>query len=171
MLFDAGCGSSAAESAKKPASGPSTSSVASEKRVSFSFEDLTGKPVSTETVRGRVTVIALVATYDVASQALARWVAELAKEHVPRINAVGIDLELPENRPLAEAFAATLKLPYPVCMADAETIRGEGAFAGLGQVPSVVVLDKSGVERFRHVGLLKKEELEAAVKEIEKSDR
>lgn len=161
------CGAPASDQAKRATAAPATNAEPTGKRVDFAFEDLDGQPVSSETVKGRVTVIALIATYDVASQASARWLGEIVKDHVPRINGVGIDLELPENKPLASAFAGALHLPYPLCMADDVTIRGEGAFAGLGQVPSLVILDKTGVERFRHVGLLKKEELEAAVKRVE----
>jgi hypothetical protein len=52
-------------------------------------------------------------------------------------------------------------------MADSATIEGRGPFAGLHHVPSVVVLDRTGVERFRHLGLLDHVGLESAVREVE----
>ena len=54
-------------------------------------------------------------------------------------------------------------------IADAATIVGEGPFAGLHHVPSVVILDKEGREAWRHVGFVDQARLEAAVKAVEQS--
>ncbi|MGK4002759.1 TlpA disulfide reductase family protein [Sorangium sp. So ce1036] len=134
----------------------------------FSYETLDGRELSTATLAGRLSVIGFVATYDVASQAEARFLAGLVRDHTPRINAALLVLEAEENRPLVEAFVSALKLPYPVALADAATIAGEGPFSGLHHVPSVVILDAEGREAFRHVGLITQEALEEVLRGIER---
>ena len=78
-------------------------------------------------------------------------------------------LEVPDNRPLAEAFVAALGLKIPVAMADAATIAGDGPFAGLHHVPSIVILDREGREAWRHLGFIEQKELEQAVRAVERS--
>ena len=76
-------------------------------------------------------------------------------------------LEASENPPLLEAFAQTMALEYPVALADAATIAGQGPFAGLHHVPSVVLLDRQGREAWRHLGLADEAMMEAALREAE----
>ena len=135
--------------------------------VAFGWTDLRGKPLTTETVRGRVTVIAFLATYDVASQAQARFLTSLSKRHTPRLNVAIVVLEQETNRPLVEAFVDALGIDYPVAFADPATLAGKGPFQGLHHVPAVVILDKTGHERARRLGLAKEDELELLVKDVE----
>lgn len=135
--------------------------------VSFAWTDLRGRPLSTASMRGRVTVLAFIATYDVASQAQTRFVTALSKRHVPRLNVALVVLEQPSNRPLVEAFVDSLGIEYPVAFADAATLAGEGPFEGLHHVPSVVVLDREGRERARRLGLATEQDLEDLVREVE----
>jgi hypothetical protein len=114
-----------------------------------------------------VSVIVFLATYDVHSQAEARVAAQLERHHTPRLNVAALVLEADDNRPLVEAFVASLGLSYPVALADAATIAGEGPFAGLHHVPSVVVLDRAGQEAWQHVGFVNEATLEAAVRRVE----
>ncbi len=114
-----------------------------------------------------MSVIGFLTTYDVHSQAEARYLALLERHHTPRVNVVALMLEAQENLPLVEAFVASLGLRYPVAIADAPTIAGEGAFAGLHHVPSVVVLDRAGREAWRHVGFVDETTLETAVRAVE----
>ena len=123
--------------------------------------------VDAASLRGRVTVLAFVTTYDVASQAATRFAMQLARSHVPRLNVALVVLEPIESRPLVDAFASALDLPFPALLADDATIRGEGPFAGLHHVPSFVVLDREGRERARHLGLLEHAELDAIVRRVE----
>ena len=123
--------------------------------------------VDAESLRGRVTVLVFVTTYDVASQAATRFAMQLARSHVPRLNVALVVLEPLESRPLVEAFASALDLPFPALLADDATIRGEGPFAGLHHVPSFVVLDREGRERARQLGLVEHAELDAIVRRVE----
>jgi len=123
--------------------------------------------IDAESLRGRVTVLVFVTTYDVASQAATRFAMQLARGHVPRLNVALVVLEPIESRPLVDAFASALDLPFPALLADDATIRGEGPFAGLHHVPSFVVLDREGRERARHLGLVEHAELDAIVRRVE----
>lgn len=134
----------------------------------FAYEGLDGHPVSSDALANRVSVIGLLTTYDVHSQVEARFLAAMLQRHTPRINVAVLMLEAPENKPLVEAFARSLGLPYPVGMADPATIAGDGPFAGLHDVPSVVILDQQGREAYRHAGLLDEATLEAALRAVEK---
>jgi hypothetical protein len=141
--------------------------VATGAPVRFGFETLEGKPLTGESLRGRITVIGFLTTYDFYSQAEARFLSSIARRHTPRVNVAALILEASENRTLVEAFTAALKLPYPVAMADEATIAGEGPFAGLHNVPSIVILDREGREVYRHVGLVDEAAIEAAIRAVE----
>ena len=144
-------------------------STAQRPALQFSYEAMDGTVLSTESLSKRVTVIGLFTTYDVPSQVVARFLASLSRSHTPRLNVAALMLEGPVNKPIVVAFAASLSLPYPVALADAATIAGEGPFAGLHHVPSVVILDKEGREAWRHVGFVDQVRLEAAVKAVEQA--
>ncbi|HVY46697.1 MAG TPA: TlpA disulfide reductase family protein [Minicystis sp.] len=137
--------------------------------LAFAYESVNKRPFTSEALRGRLTVIGFVATYDFASQAEARALASVLRRHTPRVNVALLVLEQPENEPLVEAFATTLGLPYPVALADAATIAGQGPFAGLHHVPSVVVLDKLGREAWRHVGFADEQAIDQALRRVEAS--
>jgi hypothetical protein len=160
---------SAAGCSGKTASAPPLvpASLASGPPVAFSYEALSGKPLSTESVAGRVTVIGFIATYDLHSQAEVRFLTSLGRNHVPRINVAFLVLEAPENLPMIKAFVASLGITDPVAIADADTIAGKGPFTGLHHVPSVVILDQQGREVWRHLGILQERELEQAVRAVE----
>ena len=162
---------SSACSGAAPAAGAVPAVAASRRApLRFAYEGIDGRPVTSEALAGRVTVIGLLTTYDVHSQVEARFLVATLQRHTPRINVVALMLEAPENKPLVEAFTRSLGLPYPVALADAATIAGEGPFAGLHDVPSVVILDRQGREAFRHAGLLDAAMLDAALRAVEKAE-
>ena len=169
--FAVGLALSACSPPAEPAREPAVTVAPSGPPLQFSYEALDGKPLTSESLRGRITVIAFLTTYDFHSQAEARFLSSLARRHVPRINAAALILEAPENLPLVQAFTSTLGLPYPVAMADPATIAGEGAFSGLHHVPSIVILDREGREVYRHVGLIEEAALEQAIRSVESPAR
>jgi hypothetical protein len=132
--------------------------------VAFSYARVDGQGFLTdEALRGRVSVIAFMTTYDLGSQAEARFVSAVMRRHVPRINAAAVILEPLVNAPLVRAFAETLDLPYPLAWADAETIAGRGPFGDVHTVPTTVVLDREGRRSWKGVGLVKEDELSAVL--------
>lgn len=131
--------------------------------LSYAFVDHTGAPVSSETMRGRATIAALVTTYDWASQLVLRRVDQALGSYVPRINAFAVILEPPSYAVLAPAFAHSLSLHFPVVMADHASLEGGGALGPIDYVPTLVVMDGQGrvVERLK--GLVDSEQIKAAL--------
>jgi hypothetical protein len=165
LVAAAGCGSSPDVEPQAPA--PVAVPVKRGPQRDFRFAGVDGRPVTGTSLRGRMTIIAFATTYDAASQAQARFVQELLRAHAPRINALLLVLEPAHHEPLVKAFATTLGLSYPVAMADAATIAGEGPFAGLHHVPAVVILDRKGHEVWRRVGLVERDELDETLRRLE----
>lgn len=129
----------------------------------FAFEALDGSVVTSASLRGRMTYVALAASYDTASHAQVLFLRSVVRRHVPRINALLLVLEPAHHRPMVEAFAGALELSFPVAMAEPEGFADRGPFPGLHHVPSVVLLDRDGREVWRRIGLTKREQLEQAL--------
>lgn len=138
------------------------------KRIQFEYTTLDDKTLSTASLAGRFSVLGFITTYDPASQLQARYINRLLHNHKPRINAALLVLEAPENRPMADAFAAVLKLDCPIAMADQALLLGKGPFERLHSVPSIIILDRQGREVFRYHGVLNEEGLDSALKTLEK---
>lgn len=135
--------------------------------LAFRYPNVLGGDLASDDLRGRVTVLLLITTYDVPSQAEVEFLTRLHKEHVPRLNTALIVLEPPESRDIVREYVRALAIDYPVGMADAATIAGRGPFKELQHVPSVIILDREGKERFRHLGPMKYADLKAAVNKVE----
>ncbi len=129
----------------------------------FDFVAIDGAHFSTQTTLGRVTVIVFITTYDLVSQIVVRRLAELERARSPRINVGAVVLEPPRNQPLVEAFAATLELPFPIALADQATLEARGSFGKVDVVPTVVVLNRKGVEVWRKEAAPAPHELESVL--------
>lgn len=168
LALAAGCGGASAD-ASEPAEAPAPSLTTGGPPVQFSFDALDGKPFSTESLAGRVSVIGFVTTYDDPALAQIRFLTALARRHTPRLNVALLFLEPPENRPLVQMFLESNPFPGPVAMADDATIAGNGPFTGLHHVPGVVVLDRRGAEVWRSITLVDRDGLEHVVREAERA--
>ncbi len=151
--------SSAPEAAPATPSSHTPSSAPLEFRFPASGEDV----VSSETTRGRATALAFITTYDISSQLVARRLGEVVVRFKPRSNAAAIVLEPPAYAELLPTYRETLALPYPVVMADFATQQRQGPFGDIENVPTLVVLDRSGREVWRHQGALEARDIEAAL--------
>jgi hypothetical protein len=141
-----------------------TSRPARSQPIHFAYPLIDGDGVlRAEALRGELTIITFLTTYDLASQAQARFVSSVFGRHRGHVHATAIVLEPFENRPLVLAFRDALKLPYPLAFGDAELVAGEGPFGDVHAVPSTVVLDGEGRLIWKHVGLAKEDELERAL--------
>jgi hypothetical protein len=131
--------------------------------IHFSYLDHAGREVSPKTTRGRVTIVALVTTYDLASQMNLRRVNQALGSYSPRINAFALVLEPPSYRVLVDSFAKSLDLHLPLVMADQASLDGGGPFGPIDYVPTLVFLDRQGrmVERLR--GPLSAEQIREAL--------
>ncbi len=120
--------------------------------------------VSSETTRGRATLLAFITTYDLVSQLLVRRLGEVIVEFTPRANAVAVVMEAPSYADLLPAYRESLSLPFPVVMVDFATEQGQGPFGDIAKVPTLVLLDREGREVWRHQGPLGSEEIRAALR-------
>lgn len=119
--------------------------------------------MSSETTRGRATALVFITTYDMVSQLVVKRVGEVLVRFTPRANAAAVVLEPPAYAELLPAYRETLGLPYPVVMADFATQQRQGPFGDIQNVPTVVVLDRSGREVWRHQGPIESRDIEAAL--------
>jgi hypothetical protein len=131
--------------------------------IQFVYGTTAGDELSSASTRGRGTAILFVTTYDLASQIQAKTLNRILKSHTPRINAGAVVLETAEYSMLADAFRSSLELRYPVAMADAQTLAGDGPFGRIESVPTTVVLDRSGREVWRKAGVAEAREIEEAL--------
>ena len=161
-----GCGSAPAPA---PLPIPATGAEPKGPLVVYDFRAVDGRSISNKSFAGRFTVIGFITTYDVASQAQARFLATVEHKHAPRVNVATLFLESADNEPLVTAFVSTLGIGYPVAMADADTIAGKGPFEGLHEVPSVVILDPAGHEVYRRRGLIDDKAIGAVLDDLQRS--
>lgn len=143
--------------------------TAAARPVAFQFSRLDGGALRSDELHGRAALVVIAATYDAASQAAVAIAATVVRRHKPRLNGLLVVLEPEDNRPIAQAFAAAMDLPFPAVIATADELGRVGSFEGLRHVPSIVLLDANGRERWRRVGLTKAETIEAALRDIEGS--
>jgi hypothetical protein len=118
----------------------------------YVFGTTDGQEVSAESMRGRVTVLLFVTTFDLASQVAAKRLNQVLHTHRPRINACAVVVEAAKYAPLADVFRSTLELSYPVALADLATLEQNSTLGELRSVPTVVVLDAHGRELLRKAG-------------------
>ena len=144
-----------------PAAAPGSPKTQGEAIV-FSFGTTEGQLFGSASTRGRSTGVLFVTTFDLASQAQARFLNEVYKQHDPRPHAAAIVLEPPNHRVLAEAFRTSLGLDYPVALANPTTLSGDGPFGTIVGVPTLVVLDRDGRLAFRSTGAVPKDTMDAA---------
>jgi hypothetical protein len=112
----------------------------------FAFDSLDARPVSSEAMRGKPCVIAFVAVSEgnnLASQAQVDFLVAMAKHDAEAVNYAVVALEPRENRELVEILREGLKVPFPIAMADAQSLVGGGPFGEL-RAPVTVLLDRGG---------------------------
>jgi len=119
-----------------------------------------GEEVSAESMRGRVTALIFVTTFDLASQVAAKQLNQALHTHVPRINVAAVVLEAPKYAPLADVFRSSLRLSYPVAIADLELLSRNSTLGEVRSVPTLIILDKYGREVSRHYGAFSNEDLD-----------
>ncbi len=144
--------------------------------IDFAFDSLDARPVSSAAMRGRPAVLAFVTTWDLSSQAQidflvpmsvhdgAASTADAGDGGGEKVRYAMIALQEPQDRELVEAFRATLKVGFPVALADRASIAGGGPFGDVHNVPTVVVLDRAGRVVWRRVGLARSEDIRAGLK-------
>jgi thiol-disulfide isomerase/thioredoxin len=112
--------------------------------------DLEGRPISNESLRGKVVLVNFWATWCGPCREEIPMLALLQDHYRDRLVILGLSID---ERPPAEvgAFATELGVNYPVAMS---TRALEQAFGGITAVPSTFVVDPAGRIVQRHLGLL-----------------
>jgi hypothetical protein len=157
----AGCAS------EPPPSQPVFASAARSAPLRFQYPLIDGRSwLAADTLRGRPTVLGFLTTYDLASQAEARFLNGIASRLSSRVQVGAIMLERADNRPLIIAFRDGLDLRYPVAIGDADIIGGGGPFGDVHVVPSTVVLDVESRLVWKKLGLAREEEIEKVLQDL-----
>jgi hypothetical protein len=163
LLVALGCGKARAS----PAASASASRVltpASIAPVDFRFDSLDQQPVSAEATRGKPVVLAFVTTSSLAAQAQVDFLVAMANHDRDQVNYAVVALEQGDNRELVELYKKALSIPFPVALADAQTLAGHSAFGDLSAVPVTVMLDRFGRIVWRADGrVAKSQELRAVM--------
>jgi hypothetical protein len=128
--------------------------------ITFAYGTPQGEVLSSETTRGRVTVLLFVTTFDLSSQIMAKRVEAVMRRHRPRVNAGAVALEAPNDAPLVDVFKSSLGLSYPVALTNSTRVDQSGPFGAVDRVPVLVVLDSRGVEVARAQGVVSENELD-----------
>jgi hypothetical protein len=169
MMVVVGCG---AAEPSQPARGAADVNAASAPKLlppgnvpRFRFRALDGREVSSDVALGRNTVVAFLATFDWASQAQARFVSGIERNHKPRTNCYAVVVEQPENEPLVASFVETLGLRFPVAHVTSPVLAKTAL--GVRTVPTVIVLDSGGNVVWRSLGLATEDTLREVLRAVE----
>lgn len=101
--------------------------------------------------RGRVVLLFVLATFDGASQMLLNPLRNVAERH-PELVILGIAAQ-PSARLLVDAYEHALNPPFPITYDPEDTVvAGESALGAVEGIPTLIVLDRRGVEVARHTG-------------------
>ena len=133
-----------AASAKAPTDAPvGVSNVTTGSPVPFQFDSLDSRPVTSEAMRGKPTLLVFVQTLELWSTAELDYVIAMAAHDGDRVNYAMVALETAPGREMFEIWHEKLKAPFPGALADADTLYGTGPF-GVLKVPTTILLDRSG---------------------------
>jgi thiol-disulfide isomerase/thioredoxin len=157
------CGGSS--EAKGPATPAGVSVPSASGPVSFSFDSLDDRPVSSEVSRGKPAVLAFVTTGSLPAQAQVDFLVTMSSNDGDKVFYAVVSLDPRENRELVEIYRKSLGIKFPVAMADEATRAGTGAFGDVTTVPVTILLDRSGRVVWRVDGrVAKSDELRDAMR-------
>ena len=128
---------------------------------SYEFVSLDERPVSSGAFLGKPALIAFITTYDPISQLQVSQVLPLAAS-MPEVSfalVALLDAQDASARELVQLYRETMKVTFPVALADTATIAGGGTLGDVHQVPTVVLLSADGKIAWRHAGAVRGDEL------------
>jgi hypothetical protein len=135
--------------------------VVTDRPVAYVFDSLDDRPVSSDAMLGKPTVIAFITTGDLVGQAQVDFLVAMAKTDAGKVNYALVALHPRREMVLVDTYVQTLKVEFPVALADAAATTTSGPFGEIPAVPTVIVLDRAGRIAWKHTGLAKSEELRA----------
>ncbi len=135
--------------------------------VSFSFDSLDARPVSSGAMQGKPAAIVFVTTYDTLSQQQVSYAVEVADGEGDRARFALVALQEPSARELVEIYRDTMRVKFPVALGDEATIAGGGPLGDVHAVPTTLLLDAAGHVAWRSTGLVRADELRARLRSLE----
>jgi hypothetical protein len=130
-----------------------------DKPVTYAFDALDDRPVSSTAMRGKPTVIAFITTGDIIGQAQVDFLVAMDRNDGKKVNYALVALHPRKEIVLVEAYIGTLKVEFPVALGDPSVMTPAGPFGEIPAVPTVVILDRDGKIVWKHTGLAKSDEI------------
>ena len=110
-------------------------------------------------------MLVFITTSSLSSQAQVDFLLAMAKHDGTLVNYLAVALDGRENREMVELYGKALSIPFPVAIADPQTLVGAGAFGDVSGVPVTVLLDRAGRVVWRADGrVVKSDEMRAAMR-------
>lgn len=160
----AGCGPKAVEAPVGASDKPGERLP--EKPVTYAFDTLDERPVSSSAFQGKPTVLAFVTTGDIVGQAQVDYLVAMAKNDSAKVNYALVALHPRKELPIVAAYAYSLKVEFPVALSDASVMTAAGPFGEISAVPTVIILDREGRIVWKHTGLAKSDELRGHMRRL-----
>lgn len=140
-----------------------------QKRPDFTHLDSAGQPVSAADFDGKILLLNFWASWCTPCVEEMPMLSRLQKAYsASGFQVLGIALDDPER---ATAFAKDMALAYPVLIGAADVVvTGRRYGNSSGMLPFSVLIDREGVIRWTHLGLLESEFLEQKIQTLIRSD-
>lgn len=117
---------------------------------SFTFHDLDGRAISSESLRGKVTIVNFWATWCPPCRAEIPDLIALQNKYHDQLQIIGISQD--ETGPeLVRKFATEQRMNYPIVMSTPEL---ERIFTGIYALPTSFIIDRNAQIVQKHVGML-----------------
>jgi hypothetical protein len=131
----------------------------------WEFSSLDARPVSSVALMGKPVALVFVTTYDPISQQQVNFDLPIVDEF-PNVTFALVALQEPSARELVEIYRDTLKIKFPVALADAATIAGGGTLGDVHHIPTTVLVGRDGKIAWRHEGGVMPAELREHLKKL-----
>lgn len=133
------------------------------KAPAWKLQDLDGKTVSSDDLKGKVVILDFWATWCPPCRAEIPGLIDLQKAYEKEgLMVVGISVDQ-DGSSVLKPFVEKFGVNYPVLVADDKV---QQAFGGFDAIPVTLVIDRQGRIVKRHLGLTEKDELEAEIKPL-----
>ena len=131
----------------------------------WEFSSLDARPVSSAAMMGKPVALVFVTTYDPISQQQVNYDLPLAADF-PNVTFVLVALQDPSARELVEIYRDTLKIKFPVALADAATIAGGGTLGDVHHIPTTLLVARDGKIAWRNEGGVMPAEMREHLKKL-----
>lgn len=129
----------------------------------FTLTDLTGREVKLSDLKGQVVIVDFWATWCGPCRFETPWLVELRdRYHKQGVEVIGISLDDGDVDAVKE-FAKEFKISYPLVMG---TQRVTEDYGPISAVPTMFIVDRQGLVRVRHEGMMSFADIEEAIKKL-----